>query len=321
MVLLLGGLLAVIFLRKEAPPETARLLPESDAIVYLNLKPIRAATRLDQVPVKRSAEFERFVQATGIVPERDLDEAAFALHRMADPTGPNGPVAYSEIVLGHFDGERLDTYLRSIAGSTEQYAGHTVYTIAVGDPTVKGGGRLLRVARLGYDMIAASNMPTAEQIHSMLDRYRAAAAPFSGSTLLTARYKDVPLLSAAWGIGRIGLPFSDRGYISVLGLRLPLPEDTTFVASVRYTGALHLRVEEISPSKADAARSAEMLTGIFGLVKSVEAAQPRDPTDAEMKQALESLHVEQHGDRAVITASAPVDLLRKLVQPVGSGSR
>ncbi len=321
MVVLLGGLLAVLFLRKKAPPETARLLPESDAIVYFNLKPIRAAVHLNQVPVQRSAEFERFVQATGIVPERDLEEAAFALHRMADPKGPNGPVAYSEVFLGHFDGERLDTYLRSIAGGTEQYAGHTVYTIAVGDPTVKGGGRLLRVARLGYDMVAASNMPTPEQIHSMLDRYRSAAAPFSGSTLLTARYKDVPLLAAAWGIGHIGLPFSDRGSISVLGLRFPLPEDTTFVASVRYTGMLHLKVEEIASSRSDAERSSEMLSGIFGMVKSVEAAQPRDPADVEMKQALDSLHVEQHGDRAVITASAPVDLLRKLVQPVSSGTR
>ena len=36
-------LLAVaIFLRSKAPPEAARLLPESDGIVYVDFRPIRA---------------------------------------------------------------------------------------------------------------------------------------------------------------------------------------------------------------------------------------------------------------------------------------
>ena len=43
VLLLLAG---AIYLRKEAPPEAARLLPESDGIVYLNLRPLRAATHL-----------------------------------------------------------------------------------------------------------------------------------------------------------------------------------------------------------------------------------------------------------------------------------
>ncbi len=35
-------LLAVaVFLRSKAPPEAARLLPESDGIVYIDLRPIR----------------------------------------------------------------------------------------------------------------------------------------------------------------------------------------------------------------------------------------------------------------------------------------
>ncbi len=36
-------LLAVaVFLRSKAPPEAARLLPESDGIIYIDLRPIRA---------------------------------------------------------------------------------------------------------------------------------------------------------------------------------------------------------------------------------------------------------------------------------------
>ena len=38
VVALLVALIVAVILRKEAPPECARLLPESDAIVYFNLR-------------------------------------------------------------------------------------------------------------------------------------------------------------------------------------------------------------------------------------------------------------------------------------------
>ena len=47
---LLVALAVLVALRFHAPPEVARLLPESDAIVYANLKPVRAAT----TPLRRS---------------------------------------------------------------------------------------------------------------------------------------------------------------------------------------------------------------------------------------------------------------------------
>ena len=193
-----------VWLRKTAPPEAARLLPESDAIVYVNLRPYGSRPTSSASRFHTAKTTRLFVDATGIDPERDLDAAAFALHRMDNPNGPNGPVAYSEVFEGRFDGARLARYLSGIAASQEEYAGHTVYTIPI-------EGRQLRIAQLGYDTIAASNMPTPEQIHAMLDRYRASASPFSGSSLLAAHYRDVPLLSSAWGIGHVGLPFSSVG--------------------------------------------------------------------------------------------------------------
>ena len=156
-------------------------------------------------------------------------------------------------------------------------------------------------------------MPTAEQIHSILDRHRAGASPFSGSSLLSARYRDVPLLSSAWAIGHIGLPFSERGYITLFGLQLPLAEDTTFVASLRYVGAIHLRIEQLSPTDADAARSAQSLTAILGLFKSIQQQmQPRNASDKAFLNMIESLKLEQRKDRAIITATIPMELLREL---------
>ncbi len=312
MLALIVALIAAVCLRKAAPPEAARLLPESDAIVYLNLRPLRTATHFERTPVNRSPDYQHFVDATGIVPERDLDAAAFALHRMDDPAGPNGPVAYSEVFEGRFDGERLGHYLSGMATSQELYAGHTIYTVPV-------EGRSLRIAQLGYDTIAASNMPTTEQIHAMLDRYRASASPFSGSSLLAARYRDVPLLSSAWAIGHVGLPFSERGHITVFGLRLPLPEDTTFVASLSVgLGALHLRIEQIAPTEEDAVRSAaalDSLLQLFQLIQPKIQAQSDETDNQAMSEFTSSIQIKQHKERAVLTANLPIQLLKKLVTP------
>ena len=312
MLALIVALIAAVWLRKHAPPEAARLLPESDAIVYVNLRPLRAATHIERATVVRNADYQRFIDSTGIVPERDLDAAAFALHRMDDANGPNGPVAYSEVFEGRFDGTRLARYLTGIATSQEQYVGHTVYTIPV-------EGRRLRIAQLGYDTIAASNMPTTEQIHAMLDRYRASASPFAGSSLLAARYRDVPLLSGAWAIGHVGLPFSERGRITVFGIQLPLPEDTTFVASLRYgLGALHLRIEQIAPTEAEAARSTAALDALLQIFQAIQPkveAHAEAPDAEAFQQFASSIQIERNRDRAVLTASLPELLLKKLATP------
>jgi hypothetical protein len=154
------ALLAVaVFLRSKAPPEAARLLPESDGIVYVDFRPIRAFVGKDMKPPRREPEYQQFIDAVGLDPERDLDQAAVALHRMENPNGPNGPVAYSMVLVGKLPGNRLSGWLESHASEREAYAGKTIYGIA-------SEGRTVRVAQIGYDMVAVSNYPTAEKIHS-----------------------------------------------------------------------------------------------------------------------------------------------------------
>ena len=134
----------------------------------------------------------------------------------------------------------------------------------------------------------------------------------------TSRYRDVPAFSSAWAIGRIGLPFSDRGYISVFGLQLPLPEDTTFVASLRYLGTLHLRIEQIAPTDADAARATGTLSTLLNLFRSVQQAQTQlqpHVSDAAFREMTDSMKIEQHKDRAVLTANIPLELVKQLTSP------
>jgi hypothetical protein len=185
-------------------------------------------------------------------------------------------------------------------------------------------GRQFRIAQLAYDTIAASNMPTPEQIHAMLDRYRAAASPFSGSSLLDTYYRDVPLLSTAWGIGHIGLPFSDSGRIHVFGIELPLPEDTTFIASLRPgVNSIHMRIEQVAPTEAAAAASTAALNSIVGVIQTIQPliARQTDKSDADaLRSFTSSIKVEQHKDRAVLTASLPFQLVRSFVSGVEPSS-
>ncbi len=304
---LLIALAVVLFLRFHAPPEVARLLPESDAILYLNLKPIRAATHFDQQPVSPSPEYAAFVAGTGFRWDRDLDRIAISLHRMPDPNGPNGVVAYSGVMEGRFDSAKLTEYLQRISTAHETYAGHDVYTVPGNE------GRTLRISALGYDMVAASNMPTPEQIHSIIDRYAAGATPFSGSSVLSLHYPEVPYFALAWGIGHVGLPFSDRGRITMFGIGLPLGEDTDFIASATFRGSIHLRLEELAPTEADAAQTATNLSTILNLVRGFMPGTGT-PQDVALHQALESLSVQQRKASVVLTGNVSPALLQAASQ-------
>jgi len=292
-----------IFLRSKAPPEAARLLPESDGIIYINFKPVRTFTHFkDLKQPQRVPDYQQFVEATGIDWERDLDQVAVALHRMPDPKGPNGPVAYSMVLVGRLTGKKLNSWLEANSASRESYSGHTIYN-------VPSEGRTVRITQIGYDMIAVSNTPTTEQIHSMLDRHRTAALPFSGSSLLERYYKEIPLLSIAWGMGEIGAPFSESGTIKILGFSLPVEADSTFIASIRWAGSLHLRVEEIAPTESAAAQQSESLATLITLARGFTAPLGDTPGNNGLKELLKTAVVNRKQQRVVLTATVSPALL------------
>ncbi|HLY41969.1 MAG TPA: hypothetical protein VKR52_12200 [Terracidiphilus sp.] len=303
-LLVVAGVIAIlaiaVFLRSKAPPEVARLLPESDGILYVNLKPVHAFLHKDLKPPERVPEYQQFVDATGIDWERDLDQVAIALHRMPNPNGPNGPVAYSLVLQGKLTGKRLKTWLDAHAASSEVYAGKTIYS-------VPSQGRTVRIAQIGYDMLAISNTPTPEQIHAIVDRHRTAALPFAGSTLLSHHYHDVPLLALAWGIGQIGLPLSESGSVHIFGFALPLADGTTLIASVTpslpLSGFLRVRVEEIAPSEQEAQSQAANLATLVTLARGFTDPLGSNAANNGLKQLLKTATVTQKHDRVIVTAS------------------
>jgi hypothetical protein len=300
---------AFVLLHKKSAPRAVRLLPDSDAIVYVNVAPIRMATHFDRQPITPDADYQAFVDATGIQIERDLDEAAFAVQRLDNPFTEQGPLAYSEVFVGRFDQTRLANYLQSQSaapqGSTESYDGHTIYSIP-------HDGRIVRVVILGRRSIAISNTPTPEQIHAILDHDHAFYP--AGPTLLQDHFRDIPVFSLAWGLGQIEAPLTGDGNVKVFGFRIPLPTNTVFVASARFIDALHLRVEEIAPDSTVASASAGVARTVLAFYSGEQRLRSAvgGTPDADMAALLRTIQIEQKDNRAILTATVPVELLRRL---------
>jgi hypothetical protein len=306
-LLVVAGAVFVVF-DKHSPPRAARLLPESDGLVYVDLAAVREATHFDRKPLTPDADYQAFVAASGVQFERDLDQAAFAVHRLDNPLTAQGPFAYSEVFVGHFDAARLTRYLQSQAAGTENYAGHTIYSIP-------HDSRIVRVAVLDRHTVVISNTPTPEQIHAMLDR-DGSFYP-AGPTLLQDHYRDVPVFSFAWGLGKIAAPLTGDGDMHLFGFRIPLPTNTVFVASARYLEALHLRIDEFAPNPTIAAASANVARTVLSFYTGEQSLRSNlgGEPDADMATLLKTIQIDQKDEHASLTATVPLNLLRRVLTP------
>jgi hypothetical protein len=322
-LLFVAAVALVVFLRKHAPPEPARLLPGADAFVYLNLKWMRYTDITGKIPqVHHDPEYEQFIQATGFEFERDLKEAAVAIHYASPATGPE--TRFSYVFSAKIDGDRFRAYLKQIAASTEEYRSVTIYNIPL-------EGRTLRVAILGVDTVAVSNHNDQVVIRGIIDRSRKLASPFGGPALLRQFYKHVPLsnpltgMTLAWAIFRVpgpdatgGMnqalyPLSSQPGTSIVGSISASPFPSVQQVDFLAVRNIHLRAEAFTPDEQAAQQLTEQADNYLGLFRSAEISVGAKSTDPDIQKSIESLKVEQKKDRAVLTATVPVELIRKLV--------
>src|SRR5271155_3287780 len=319
VVVIAAAVTLAVQLRKHAPPEPARLLPGGDAFFYLDLSKARKANSGKDLPaVSHDPEYERFIRETGFQFERDLDEAAFAIHYPANwPGGGTGGSApeprFSEVLVGKFHGERLTAYLRQIAQSIENYQSVDIFTILV-------EGRSLRVAVLSADSVAASNHDDPAVIRGIVDRSKRLASPFGGPALLRQYYKHVQLASLAWVVARIDPSSPEAG-----GWNTVFTKPATLVVSGSSlsplhlrAGAVHLRAEAFTQTPDEARGIADKVNVFVALTHSAETSVGTHGADADVKAFFDSLKVREEGDRAVLTAVMPFGFLRKMLS--GSAS-
>ena len=310
LVIIVGGITTAVLLRRRAAPDAVRLLPESDAVFYVNLAPIRLFTDIGKNPPKeRDPQYEDFVRQTGFEFERDLDKAAFAIHYGVAAKGKPAETRYSEVLQGRFDSAKVDNYLRSIAKMVERYQDHDIYSIAVEDRTV-------RVALLGVDIAAASNTDTADTIRGMIDRYRQSALPFGGPSLVSDYYRRVPLGSFVWTIARPpgGSAPGEHGELLLPGdWSGLLPPDSVVIASARPLNEVRLRADVITGSESAAEKFTQQVNAYLVLFKSLEITTDLGGPDKDVKAAFESLEVHQDKKEAVLTAKVPYAFFKKVL--------
>ena len=316
VVIIAAAVTLAVQLRKDAPPEPARLLPGADAFFYANLRWIRKASADKPIfPVSHDPEYERFIQQTGFDFERDLDAVAFAVHYpekwAGGGTGGSAPEPrFSEVFTGHFDRARCVSYMRQAARSVENYNSVEIFTIPI-------QGRTFRVAILNVDTVAASNHEDPAVIHGIVDRSRRLASPFGGPALLRRYYKRVQLASPAWLVGRI-VPSAPQfsGWTAVF----PKPADLIVSASYNplhlplRTGALHLRAEAWAGTDDDASAIVDRANVFLSMFRSAEVSVGSPGTDADVKTFFDSLQVREESQRAVLVATLPAGIFHKLAE-------
>jgi len=313
VLLIAGAITLLVTLRKHAPPEPARLLPGADGFFYINLKWIRTFNATATLPpVSRDPDYQKFVDETGFQFERDLDQAAFAVHYPQSwGNGTAGDVPeprFSEIFVGKFNSAMMLPYLKRHASSIDTYRGFDVYNIPV-------EGRNVRVTFLSYDSVAVSNHPDPDVIHGMIDRSRKLASPFGGPLLLRRFYKEVPLASLSFAILQLNPPAMNSlqgfGSWSVL-----FPKPAVVVVSARYlpalrVPALHLKAEAFTNGESDAQSIVDQVTTFLTLFHAAEGSVGSHGTDVDVKAFFDSLKVERSKDRAILTATVPQGFIKK----------
>jgi hypothetical protein len=321
VVLLIAAAIALaVFLRRQAPPEPARLLPGADAFVFVNLKTVRSTDSLgDLAPVTHEPEYDQFIRETGFQFERDLDAVAFAVHYPSTQLGAPNPASsnpaqdqprFSEVFVGHVEAERINNYLRKISRQQELYRGVKIFIIPL-------EGRTVRAAMLGVREVAVSNTDGTQVIHGMIDRYKKLASPFAGPQLLRSYYKKLPHDAIAWAIvsGPSGPPSAAAQLPStVLGSEYrDLLTGSVILASLHYDKALQLRAAAYCPSEEKASRLADRMGIFLELFRGMQSNVGRGVGDQDVKQFFDSLRVEQQGKNAILTASVPVGFIKKAI--------
>jgi hypothetical protein len=314
VLLVVAAVALIVFLRKHAPPEPARLLPGADGFFYINLKWIRTFSATGQLPaVSREPEYQKFVEETGFQFERDLDQAAFAIHypqSWGNGTGESAPEPrFSEVFVAKIDSSRLTAYLKKLSSSVEDYRGFDIYSVPL-------EGRTVRVVILSYDSIAVSNHPNPDVIRGIVDRSRKLASPFGGPWLLRRFYKKVPLGSLFFAILRVQPEAGSLGGLGSWSLLFPKP--AVAVISARYFPGLHLRAEAFTGSADDAHSITEKSTAFLSLFHAAEGSVGAHGTDPDAKAFFDSLKIEQSGDRAILTATVPQGFVKKVLAEVPS---
>jgi len=297
-------------------PILARRLPVADGYMYLDLRPVRvvlSAKGASLSAIQREAEYDAFVKQTGFEFERDLDQAAIAIHGFEPTKNEKGAVEqqrrYSEFFAGKFDTEKITAWLLAHSESTEKFAGHDIYSMPF-------EGRKVRVVVLGNATIAVSNTTDPAPIHAMVESADKSQFSLEGPPLLKENMQYVPFGSAVWLLGSFLSPDKKTPILPLPGgVDLALPQGTVTVASVgistQNAGSIEFKLQAITRSEQDARALTDTVGTFLNIFRSASANV--GGSDPDVKKFFDTVQVTQEGAHTVFVAQAPLGFLKKAI--------
>ncbi|HKE33408.1 MAG TPA: hypothetical protein VKD65_16870, partial [Candidatus Angelobacter sp.] len=95
-------------------------------------------------------------------------------------------------------------------------------------------------------------------------------------------------------------------------IKMDFLQNTTSVASLRYTGSIRFRLEVISASEANANNVTQSANTFLvlgrGAVESLNTGGP----DKDVKEVFDSIQVQQNGNRTIVTIVIPQNFVKKM---------
>jgi len=298
LVILLCAVAAVgviVYQRMARPPRAVLLLPEGNFVFYLNFSPAHFLD-LGKIPAAESdPEYQDFLQQTGFHFEHDLNTLAVSQGRPGDPDSESAAV-----FTGRFDQEKLRNYLQKISAGTEKYADKTIFT-------VRRENHIVRACILDPETVGITNMQSLEPMHTIIDKARSSFP--TPPSLVKNYYRDVPFASVTWAL----LHISSEPTSQLPGdIKMDFLQNTTSVASLRYTGSIRFRLEVISTSEANANNVTQSANTFLvlgrGAVESLNTGGP----DKDVKEVFDSIQVQQNGNRTIVTLVIPQNFVKKM---------
>src|SRR2546421_321972 len=299
LVLGVAGAL-LLYQRATRPSRAVLALPESNFLLYVNLKAVHLIWDTGKpLVMEAEPEYQEFVRQTGFHFDRDLNEVAISQRNSSDPDTDS-----SAIFVGHFDQNRVRQYLQKLSTATERYADKEIFSI----PHER---HLVRACVLENDRVAITNMDSPEPMRSIIDKSRSWVSvrrPY----LLENYYRQVPVGSLAWLIYRN--PSQPGAAQLPGGFSFSFLDDTVSVTSLRYDGSLSLKSEIFSQNEAEARKVSEAATTFVALFRDAGQSLTPRGTDPDVKSAFESLQIRQQGNRTIFTASIPLAFFKKMLE-------
>jgi hypothetical protein len=299
------GVATVAYLRYRQPPLAVRLLTDNaEAYVYVDLRPIRAVADIKPGALIQDDEVAAFSRETGIVPERDLEEASIGVLPSEASTSGAPERRFAEAFAGNFDQAKLSDFLRKRATTVDRYDGTEIFVIPREDRTV-------RVSILDSRMVAVTNSATADPIQRIIDRFHR-RQPARAPEFVKRNFDRVPLGAIAWAIVRMNSDPQHGELPLPGGMNFRLPYNTEVVASARVLSSLELRAEAKLQDEAAAQKLAGEIGTYLTLFHAVQMSVGTKGADADAKQLFENLKLERDGERVIVSADVELRFLQKL---------